>query len=223
MKLTLGIIGVAALLAVSVSVGIGIGSPAQAATAATATLKGHVRNADGDPIAHLPITVGYFANGDTSQDGSSLYSHTDANGRYSVKIPGSHDIEIVFGGPSTKKYLVVAKTDFSVDAGSSHRINRTLARVSTIAGTVTDAAGSAVEDATVTAYDATTGKRMIPTELTNSAGHFHLGLPAGSYKIRFATDSIAQWFGDEMTRSTSPTVTVTDGGKTAGTNEQLTP
>jgi hypothetical protein len=216
MKRILGIVGLALLLTA------GSGLSASAATSGPAVLKGHVRTATGAPIANLPITVGYFENGTTSTDGSYRYSHTDSHGRYEVSLPASHDVEIVFGGPSTTKYIVVAKTDFSVKAGTSYRIDRTLSRVSTIAGTVTDAAGSALDNARVVAYDATTDERMVPSATTNASGHYHLKLPGGSYKLRFSKGSISQWFGDEKTRVPSPTVKVTSGGKTAGINESLT-
>jgi hypothetical protein len=195
------------------------------------TLKGHVRTVDGDPIAgirvHAGIAIDEQANPDADPNLANT-TRTNKNGRYELRVTAGTSLGMSFTDPDDN-YFSKSKDRFTGKAGHSYRVNRTLVEVSEIAGTVRDESGAPIARASVKAYDAKSGKSTHRSTLSNAAGRYHLLVPGGSYKLRFArldeNNSLptvnAEWHGDASTRATSPTVKVKPGGKTAKTNAVL--
>jgi len=209
------IIGATALvIALAVS---GAAAPALAAPAKTVTIKGHVYDVDGDPIAGIKVAAG--VPGDTS---SSYYeeTRTSKTGRYEITIQAG-SMGVFWVNSWNGKWVPKSQT-LKAEAGKTYRINRTLIEQSEIAGTIRDSNGVPIDSVDVIPYDAKTGKKLA-FELSNNGqsmegGHYHLTIRPGSYKLRILdlTTRKAFWYGGFATQAESPVVTTVREGKTAG-------
>ena len=200
-----------------------IAAPASAEPAKTVTLKGHVYDVDGDPIAGIKVAAG--APGDTP---TSFYEETktDKNGRYEIHIQAG-EISMFWVNDWDSKWMPKYKDAFAAKAGKSYRVNRTLIEQGEIAGTVRDSLGVAVNGVDVIPYDAKTGKKLSATLANNGqsldGGHYHMAIRPGTYKLRILDLATREafWYGGFATKAESPAVTVEREGKTAGINVTL--
>ncbi|MDM4763757.1 carboxypeptidase-like regulatory domain-containing protein [Galbitalea sp. SE-J8] len=208
----------AVIVALALATGGALATAMSASPAGLVTLKGHVRTSDGAGTAGIVVGAGVPYDGAPSSKYREV--KTDANGRYELHIAAGSKLTMSFEDPRDR-YFGVAKGPFAASAGSTHRVDRTLERSAMLAGTVVDSDGDAVDQVTVKAYDAETGETY-HSVVTTGSGHFHLTVPAGDYKLRFAPKSgTAFWYGHASTRANSPTVTVGAGKKTAGLDQRV--
>lgn len=213
-----------ALVAALLAFGTLAAAPAIAAPAhRTTTFYGTVTAVDGRHLAGIRVTAGPadLYEGPAADRDAMRTVTTSVSGRYTVRITAGSALVMKFEDP-TDRYFGASKARFSAKAGTVHRVDRVLTRVSQIAGTVRDTAGHPLRHAIVRVYDAVTGKRSPGTAMTDSKGRFHLLVHAGRYKVRFSHDGVrAEWFGDATARKSSPTVSVGTGAKRAGVNAVL--
>src|SRR5580765_2859001 len=93
----------------------------QFAFAQSATVKGVVKDANGNPLSGASITV----------EGQKAGTFTDANGNYSLKVqPGSITLVISYVGQSPKQYPL------NVTAGETVTQNADLNEISDLSGVV---------------------------------------------------------------------------------------
>lgn len=215
-----------AVLVSSVAAAALLGAGLLSGTAAVAapadrltTLRGTVTAADGRPLAGIRVTAGPYEV--SVEDRDAVRSvRTSADGRYRVRVPAGA-LYMKFEDPAGR-YFGAVKERFTAKAGTTHRVDRVLVRVSQIAGSVRDEAGRPLGHVVVRVYDAATGQRSPRTAATNRSGHYHLLVEAGRYKVRFASDgAAAEWYGDATTRTASPTVAVGPGAKRTGVDAVL--
>ena len=182
------------------------------------TLTGQVRARDGHPLAGIRVSAGPY---EVSDPHDLRTVTTSAHGRYRISIPAGTALFMKFEDPKGR-YFSATKDRFAARAGTSHRVNRVLAKVSRIAGEVRDEAGAPIRHAVVRAYVASTGARSTRTAMTDGHGRYRLEIEGGKYKIRFShAPQHAEWFGDARTRKASPTVVVADGGTRRGIDAVL--
>lgn len=185
------------------------------------TLSGRVKDAaTGAGVGGLWIQL---FRGDSEYQVSS--ASTDNNGDYSFKVaPGSYRIK-VYGGDSgfaSQWYkggaaVTVAGTPVTLD-------DILLAKGGAISGKLTDAvSGLPVANHYVHIHDASSGD-YLTSGLTDATGVYLVaGLPNGSYKVDFGSDSTyySIWYPNAASRSQGAAVNVTAPNTTGGINGSL--
>lgn len=96
-----------------------------------------------------------------------------------------------------------------------------------IAGVVTDDAGAPTEGVTVSVLETWPSWKVVQTTRTDAAGHYaFVGLPAGTYRIRFFDGQgrfARTWYGNGTTYRATGDVAVTDGPAGAVADQSLAP
>jgi uncharacterized membrane protein len=177
---------------VSVSSGIATSSNLVLTATSTGSIAGTVTNTTGTGIANATV----------SYSGGSATATTNASGGYTLSVvPGTYSVT----GTATG-YLSATQPGVSVAAGATTTLNFALTQSGTISGTVTNAAGVGIGNATVSYSGGAT------TATTNSSGGYTLSVTPGTYSVT-ATASGYQ-------SSTQQNISVSMGG-TATVNFSL--
>jgi 5-hydroxyisourate hydrolase-like protein (transthyretin family) len=215
----------ATVLAFTLIAGLGA-SPAVAASdsVTVVTVKGHVTDKAGDPIAGVDVFSGCacdFEDGIVPKYASDSDT-TSATGLYSLKVNKKYANYVTFTD-SKDRYLSATEDDITTKkSGTVYLTDAVLTLASELAGTVVDEAGAPVKNIPVRVFVASTGKEVVVrNSLTNKHGRFHALVPAGDYKIKFNGPSFSYtsaWYGGAASKAEAPIVTVAEGGKTAGLN-----
>lgn len=147
-----------------------------------------------------------------------------AAGSYKLQFTGNNS------GALTQWYNNAATPDaaspVAVTAGQDLTgINASLAKGATISGKVTVPAGVSVSNVSVNA-DSADGKSiyMANSYVATDGSYRLIGLPAGSYKVRFAGNSsgaVDQWYNNAATASTATALTLASAQDLTGINATL--
>ncbi|MFZ4857789.1 MAG: carboxypeptidase regulatory-like domain-containing protein [Desulfuromonadaceae bacterium] len=191
------------------------------------TITGKVSNTEGTGISGVSVQV-YDATSGYPNSASSL-----SDGSYTIAglLTGSYKLH--FGGSgylnqwySSKTLQVLADTVSVTAGGATSGIDATLVLGSTIAGKVSDTAGTGLAGVSVRVYDAVSGYPLYNNSASSqSDGSYTItGLPTGSYKLQFSRGStgyISHWYNDKTSQTLADAVTVTAGATTSGINATL--
>ena len=129
----------------------------------TGSIAGTVTNTTGTGIANA--TVSYI--------GGSATATTNSSGAYTLSVvPGTYSVIATATG-----YLSATQPGVSVAAGATTTLNFALTQSGTISGTVTNAAGAGITNATVSYSGGST------TATTNSSGGYTLSVAPGTYSV----------------------------------------
>ncbi|WP_226005885.1 carboxypeptidase regulatory-like domain-containing protein [Natrinema salinisoli] len=147
------------------------------------TLEGTVTDTDGEPIADATVSAG------------DLETTTDENGTYSLQLEaGDYTLEVSAEGYED------ASEDVTVEVESTTTADVTLEeRPGSVEGTVTDAAGEPIADATVTAGD--------ETVMTGDDGTYALELEPGEYALEVSAEGY-ETVSEDVTVDADATTTV---------------
>ena len=158
------------------------------------TISGSVRDESGNPIPYACITTrdqqtaDYIRSGNADNTGSYVIRGVPA-GSWAVQATGN------CGGPYRDEYyddtpfLGQATLVPVTSGGSQAGIDFDLSPGGgTIAGTVRDQGGAAIEGVCVAAIDPLSGDLVSDPAVSDSFGYFLGGLPVGQISIRFYTD-----------------------------------
>ncbi|BCW49595.1 hypothetical protein StoSoilB13_19370 [Arthrobacter sp. StoSoilB13] len=104
-------------------------------------------------------------------------------------------------------------------------VNAAYIKGATISGKVTVPAGIAVQNTSVDLYKSDSANAVVESARVGSDGSYKLiGLPAGSYKLKFAsngTGALDQWHANAASFATATAVTLTNSQDLAGVNATL--
>ncbi|WP_165355197.1 carboxypeptidase regulatory-like domain-containing protein [Nocardioides oleivorans] len=200
-------------------------APAPGAGAGTTTgrITGTVTGTDGALSGDVTVQA-YARTGSTWTDVSGWVSlNPGSTGHYSVALPAG-EYKIRFSSYSTynTEYfddspdLAGARVLTVVAGGTVAGVDAELTLASRVAGTVTDPAGGPVASAYVAAQTRSTEPghpwREVKGVYTRTDGTYDLGVPAGTYRLRFMPGEGAplapQFYGDAATADTSQDVVV---------------
>lgn len=195
------------------------------------TISGAVTDELGAPVPGVSVTatpVGSWA--------AAGYGRTDANGVYRVAglAEGSYTLEFrpsPESGPVAGEWYDdatsrTAATPVTVTGGgAASGIDAVLAPAGSIAGVVTDTAGTPAPYANVGVYRATAGDfpEWVASMTTDGSGAYRIGgLAVGEYKVQFSTmgDLLSEWY-DDAADAASATVVPVAGGATTTVDGEL--
>ncbi|MGN6220018.1 MAG: carboxypeptidase regulatory-like domain-containing protein [Microbacterium sp.] len=195
------------------------------------TISGAVTDELGAPVPGVSVTatpVGSWA--------SAGYARSDANGVYRLVglAEGSYTIEFrptPDSGPVAGEWYDdaasrTAATPVTVTGGgAASGIDAVLAPAGSIAGVVTDTAGTPAPYTYVGVYRATAGgfPEWVTSMSTDGTGAYRVdGLAVGEYKVQFSTmgDLLGEWY-DDASDAGSATVVPVTGGSTTTVNGEL--
>ena len=158
------------------------------------------------------------------------HGYTDSNGYYNVRGLPAGLYKVYFGMSGLtgiwyngSPYSDMADTVAVLAGQTTQNIDAQLAAPGAISGYVTDAAGTSIESVTVRVYDQ--NGRAINTDSTDTDGAYAFSnLPAGTYKVRFSLEYLAndviQWYDNDTSFQTATAVTVI-AGKTSSVDMQF--
>ena len=111
-----------------------------------------------------------------------------------------------------------------VTAAGANKADCKLSEGGIISGSVTDAANSPIENASITVYDQ--NQSYVFSSFTDTAGTYTIKhLPSGNYKVLFkgpnGTNLAYQWFANQASFNQANWVSVVAGSTTANINAQL--
>ena len=158
---------------------------------------------------------------------------TDTAGNYTARGIPTGSYKVYFYGNNAgyfsewyndKQDLTSADAVTVSAPGTTSGISAVLAReVGSIAGRVTNAGGSGIQNIRVSIY--TTGGSSVSSAFTDAAGYYTAGgIPTGSCKVYFYgnnTGYFSEWYNDKQDLFSADEVTVTAAGITAGINAVL--
>ncbi len=190
---------------------MGLVAPAHAAD----NVSGSVVDAAGNPAQG---TVSVY-----ELDGSELTNEFVSNGHIGLSLPaGSYKLKFAPFDYELQSEYYLNKADFAtgdtvVVAGAGAALQPwTIDRRPFVTGTVTDAAGRPVADATVTATNSATNAGAGQTS-TDEKGVFTLPVGTPSVKLRFQAEKFAtEYFNDKQSLATADVVTATSAGANVG-------
>jgi hypothetical protein len=213
----------AAVVALALTVGAGI-APAAAASNPLVTVKGHVVDPDGNPVAGITVQsdCGCDYEGGAPTTHLSGTDTTSKTGLFAYRVRKSTALNISFNDPD-KVYLPVGRSAGTTKKTSTgYIIDVEMEKASFIEGTIVDNLGEPA-GAEVSFYDAATGKGS-GSGFSEKDGTFRAELKSGDYKVKFGGPSYylgEQWLGGAATRDESPTVSVGYGATVTGINGTL--
>lgn len=160
--------------------------------AAASTISGTVRAADSGSALAAMIVQAYDASGIARATAT-----TDANGRYSLTLnAGTYRILAYDNAGVYATSFYDNAESFDTSSALALQNGQTLAnrdfalvRAGTIAGTVTSPSANALSGMTVAVYNLSGTLRG--KTITDSAGHFQLVVPPGTYKVAAWDDALA--------------------------------
>jgi hypothetical protein len=184
-----------------------------------------------NPLTGVSVTA-YDING-----GSTSFGYTDANGNYTVTVPGangSYKVQFSSNGYATKWYSgatvpSAAQVVPVTNGQATTSINIALAPSGAISGRVTDLTTNAVSGMAVTVYDIS-GTRLVGSGITDASGNYtvSVGAASGSFKIQFggvnpgAVQYLPQWYHGSSSQATAQTVTVNNSEFKTGIDAVMT-
>jgi len=170
----------------------------------------------------------------TLDNSSSYYksSTTDSSGDYEIRgLPsGSYNVYFYNSGDYVSEWYndnpsFGAADPVAVTAGSATSgIDAQLAMGGSISGKVTDSSGAGIGSIFVDIYPLGDSASPYIFDMTDAWGNYEvLGLPGGSYKVRFSSSAnyLTEWYNDKPDFDTADLVAVTAGSATSGINAQL--
>ncbi|MDQ0866456.1 hypothetical protein QF036_004037 [Arthrobacter globiformis] len=176
--------------------------------------------------------VSVSASGEGSPYGT--YASVNADGTYKVKgLPaGSYKVKFSnYNSGALDEWYNNVQTEAAaapivLTAGQDKvAVDATLAKGATIGGKVTLPAGVNAFNVTAGLFKAADGASVSSVQLNNDGTYALRGVPAGSYKLRFAgyssTGLLARWYTNATTLATATPVTVTDGQTLTAINATL--
>ncbi|MFE5835378.1 carboxypeptidase regulatory-like domain-containing protein, partial [Arthrobacter sp. NPDC056493] len=162
------------------------------------------------------------------------YANVNADGTYRVKgLPaGSYKVKFsnYNSGALDEWYNNVqteaAATPVVLTAGQDRTaVDAALAKGATIGGKVTLPAGVSAFNVSVSLFKAADGAPVSSVQLNSDGTYALRGVPAGSYKLRFAgysnTGVLARWYTNAIALATATPVNVTDGQTLTAINATL--
>lgn len=215
-------------------------SPGEARTGVDAqldagiTVSGHVRDADGNPIAGVGVSV------NPTGSGSGAWAQTDANGDYTTGglRPGSYRVQFQGSGEWATQYwnqkvswnladvLALSPSDSPNRSG----VDATLTKAATITGTVTRSSGGAAPGVCVSAtVDGPQGLDWVGGTTSGPDGSYTInGLPAAPVKVVFDDCNgvgpyLRQWYQGAPDPSTAQVLDLAAGATRAGVDAALAP
>jgi hypothetical protein len=185
---------------------------------ATGTLAGRLTDESGGPAAWVSVQA--F----TSEDWSSTYGYTDADGHYALDVlPG--DYKVRYSRDATEQWAHgqtrrEQATVFTVAAGQTVAVDDALLPTGTLGGRITDAGGAALPGAVVTLFR---DEEWVVDATTDEDGRYTFqGVLPGEYRVGFAVDGGAtQFIPGKLVRSQATVFTVTAGAHTVADDAQL--
>lgn len=177
-----------------------------AVLATGATISGTVTNAAGTGIDGARVTA-YLESADSSSPEWKGSASTDESGAYSIGelAAGDYTLEFSASGHLSEWWGNVASSDlatyFAVSTGTATVKDAALATGATISGTVTNAAGAAIEGAWIYAYSESenpSNPTFVGNAYSDESGAYSIGeLSAGRYTLQFsASGHVPQWWGN---------------------------
>ncbi|WP_345069311.1 carboxypeptidase regulatory-like domain-containing protein [Leifsonia kafniensis] len=173
----------------------GASTTKDAALVKGATISGTVKNASGAAISGVFV----YASPKTGYQGGS--ATTSSTGKYSINGLAAGSYTLQFNGNSTyapEWWSNAISSDnatyFTLAAGASTTKDASLAKGSTISGTVKNAAGTGI--AGVSVYASSKTSDAYGSATTSSSGTYSMtGLAAGSYTLSFtASGYVSEWW-----------------------------
>jgi len=183
----------------------------------TGTIAGRLTNSAGEALSGASVTA---SNVDT---GSSASGSTDEEGRYRLTVPpGVYVVRFMVDGVNQWAYQAreeEAAARFTVAVGQTVEVNDRLLPTGGLGGSLVDAAGEPVANATVTLYQDGMSEA---TTFTGEDGGFLLAMALpGTYKIAFSLDNgLVQWAYGKRSEAAADPITVAVGQHTV-VNERL--
>jgi hypothetical protein len=169
-----------------------------------------------------------------SQNGQSTGAQVGPDGSYKLAGLKAGSYKVQFSAGSTgalSQWYNNAATFASanaVDVAAEQDvtgINATLAKGSSISGTVSAPAGVTLTSVNVTAYTGDNVAGYVGNSQVGADGKYQLnGLPAGSYKLQFSGGSsgaLSQWYNNAASMETASAVSVTTGQDLGNINATL--
>ncbi len=191
------------------------------------SIAGRVTNTGGGGIQNIRVDI-Y-----TPEESPVSSAVTDASGNYSAGGIPTGSYKVYFYGNNAgyvsewydDKQVITSADELAVTApGTTSGISAVLAReVGSIAGRVTNAGGSGIQNIRVDIY--TPGGSSISSAVTDAAGNYTAGgIPTGSCKVYFYgnnTGYISEWYNDKQVITSADVVAVTAPGTTPGIDAVL--
>ena len=195
-----------------------------------ASISGSVTNVAGSPVSQVCVNANSSAGSKSGQTGTNgTYTIIGlATGNYTIQFYDCNNprtlITQYYNATSTGTTTSSSATPYSVTVGTDYTgVNATMIVGATIAGTVTNAAGSPLANVCVSAIS-TLGNTTtsIGVSTTANGGYSFSSLPTGSYTIQFSDCNnprtlISQYYNGTSTGATTSS-SATPYAVTAGTN-----
>lgn len=195
-----------------------------------ATISGRVRSTSG-PLQGVCVTAQTVPYVDTGYG----YATTNSAGEYAISRLPAGAYKVHFSACNAGNYVgewwddkpdVTSADTFSLAAGAARTgIDAELRTGATISGTVTDTAGTPLQNICVSAQ----GGVAYGSAQTDASGAYTVvGLPAGSYRVTFSAcvadmNYVSEWWDDKPSPSGADPVTLTDGASASGIDAALVP
>ncbi|MBP1468120.1 carboxypeptidase regulatory-like domain-containing protein [Candidatus Chloroploca sp. M-50] len=160
-----------------------------------AIISGRVSGVGNEALSGVAVTA-YRLVGEARYAEAS--DRTESDGSFSIdRLPaGTYQLETWItdsDNATVRAYLNGTSNEVSIAPSSTNpNVNLNLVRGAQFSGRITDANGSGISDIRVTVYDATNDRYVKDVARSEFNGSYtSLALPAGSYKVRFWSNSYA--------------------------------
>ena len=177
-------------------------------------IAGHLTDA-GQPVP------GAFVNLHDVDTGETFLAYTDEDGAYRVPaFPGTFKVEFRLSDDlvqwAHQKTTEESANTFVVTAGADTVVDEQLLPFGTVSGHLTDAGGNPVGGANVEISN----EETFQYAYTDDTGAYQARVFPGQYRVRFSTDTQAQWAHGKTSAGAADLITVT-GGQTAVVDDAM--